>query len=378
MKKIGLITLFGNFNYGNKLQNFALQEVFRKKYKCIDTIIVNNNSDGNSSDLFNMNYSKKQRTRQTNYSISGLKRRLYRGVNKKSIEFSVKKRTEIFEDFSNTYLNEKKFEDFTDIPEHEYEHFIIGSDQVWNPDNLDLSDIFFPAFADTQKKSSYAASFGVSKIPPNLEEYYQKELGDFRNVSVREEAGSVIIGELLGRKPPVHVDPTMLLSSSEWINKLDLVKNTEKEDILLVYLLGGGNDNDKKIINQFKKKYNLKVVNIGSIYSLKEFVTGPKDFIEIIRKSKLFCTDSFHGIVFSIIFKTPFVAFSRSNLEVSMSSRIDNLLNKFNFDDRKKESCLENVNLLEMDFSSTDSIIEIEKTISLEYIESICETKEMQ
>ena len=41
MKKIAIITIFDENNYGNRLQNYALQNVL-EKYTCkVDTIIIN-------------------------------------------------------------------------------------------------------------------------------------------------------------------------------------------------------------------------------------------------------------------------------------------------------------------------------------------------
>jgi exopolysaccharide biosynthesis predicted pyruvyltransferase EpsI len=66
------------------------------------------------------------------------------------------------------------------------------------------------------------------------------------------------------------------------------------------------------------------------------YACGPSEFLYLIKNAFLVCTDSFHGVVFSIIYDTPFIVFSREDKkEKDMSSRIDTLLDKFNLQYRK-------------------------------------------
>ena len=100
-----------------------------------------------------------------------------------------------------------------------YATVVVGSDQVWNPLlNTDFGRNQYLAtdLPDGQDRVAYAASFGVSEIPESLRGEYAAALGRFRRITVREETGAAICESLLGRRPTVVLDPTMLLSADEW------------------------------------------------------------------------------------------------------------------------------------------------------------------
>lgn len=38
-KKLGIVTLYGNYNFGNRLQNYAVQQIFRSRGYDVETIV---------------------------------------------------------------------------------------------------------------------------------------------------------------------------------------------------------------------------------------------------------------------------------------------------------------------------------------------------
>lgn len=46
LRKIGIVTLNGNVNYGNRLQNFALQETIKHYGYNVETIMIQNKKVG--------------------------------------------------------------------------------------------------------------------------------------------------------------------------------------------------------------------------------------------------------------------------------------------------------------------------------------------
>jgi len=48
----------------------------------------------------------------------------------------------------------------------EFDFFVTGSDQVWNPFYFEKLDIFFLTFAKKKRRISYAPSMSVDKLPP--------------------------------------------------------------------------------------------------------------------------------------------------------------------------------------------------------------------
>src|SRR5699024_6730560 len=121
---------------------------------------------------------------------------------------------------------------------------------------------------------------------------------------------------------------------NDWraISKVSSVK--PETPYLLTYFLGEISNNTKKRINKIAKKKKLKIINLASLQDVKYYTADPSEFIDFIDSAELFCTDSFHGAVFSILLKTPFIVFERKGSLPSMNSRIETLLSKFNLDFR--------------------------------------------
>ena len=51
-KKVGIVTLYGNLNFGNKLQNFAVQELFHEKGFLVETIICKKKIMENTRNIY--------------------------------------------------------------------------------------------------------------------------------------------------------------------------------------------------------------------------------------------------------------------------------------------------------------------------------------
>ena len=367
MKKIGIITLNGYFNYGNRLQNYALQEVLKELGFEVETIIK----------------TKKQKDSSNKRTVGKLKQKnlkeLYKVAYRKALNSLYKsklneQRTQIFKDFSYTYIRETDFcISDNNIPEdlfQRYDYFVTGSDQVWNPTYKHNSSIEFLTFVPPEKRIAYAPSFGVSEIPEKDRENYTAWLSELAHISVREEAGAKIIKELTGREAPVLVDPTMLLTKEKWLSIAKAPDSKPKNDYLLTYFLGEIPRDRRKRLNDIAKKNDLKIVNLAQIKDRKAYLSGPSEFIDYINNSSLFCTDSFHGAVFSVLLDTPFIVFNREDDSPSMNSRIDTLLKKFKLESRSANFELSNTQIFDVDYSHTIPILEKERAKSLNYLKN--------
>ena len=226
-----------------------------------------------------------------------------------------------------------------------YGVIMVGSDQVWTPMSL-YSKFYNLLFVKTSIPTfSYASSFGVSKIP-----FYQlKEtkgyLEKLNLIGVREVQGKNIVESLTKKSAQVVLDPTMLLSQSEWSNLIPLNAKGFNQPYIFCYILGNSKET-RKAINTLKMKTGLKVVYLRHIdvYNADDehmgdfspYDVSPLDFVNLIRNATYVCTDSFHGTVFSIIFQKKFTVFYRhkQNSSQSTNSRIDNLVDMFNLRDR--------------------------------------------
>jgi len=209
MKKVGVITLNGYFNYGNRLQNYALQEVLKSLGFQVETILVDTTSHSENTSSIPMRKGRFFKNRKKKdmalsevlYKIITI---LWNQIHKKEIVKSRMQRIKRLKAFSNKYIRETKFSiSSQNIPEDlasRYDYFVTGSDQVWNPDYIRNSSIYFLTFAPGKKRIAYSPSFGISHIPPEYLEDYKLWLSEMASLSVREEAGADIIRNLTGRR----------------------------------------------------------------------------------------------------------------------------------------------------------------------------------
>src|SRR5690606_28828615 len=201
---------------------------------------------------------------------------------KKEISKSFFIRTEIFKKFTSDYIKETDYYISDDnIPEGlsaKYSYFITGSDQVWNPNYIGDSSIYFLAFAEKHKRIAFAPSFGVSEIEPEYVEKFKKWLSGMYRLSVREDDGSKIIKDLTGKDAPVLVDPTLLLTKEKWLSIAKEAANKPKGKYLLTYFLGEVSNDYKKQIENIVKKNGLEVINLGDIREKETYETGPSEF----------------------------------------------------------------------------------------------------
>lgn len=367
MKKIAIVTLNGYFNYGNRLQNYALQKSLESLGMKVETLVYFENAVQKSK--------PKSINRLINYIgkspielIYKISYRKWLVINKEKIMESQSKRSSVFKDFTRNYIKETDYvikdDEMLNNISQNYDYFVVGSDQVWNPHFINNLSFYFLSFIPKNKRIAYAPSFGVSTLEENIEEEYRKRLNEIEHISVREEEGASLIKKLINREVPVLIDPTMLLTQNQWMSVSKKANNRPNEGYLLTYFLGSINFHDKKKIYEIARKNNLAIIQLGSIKEFDTYQTGPSEFIDYIKECSIFFTDSFHGCVFSIIFEKPFVVFNRGN----MNSRIDTLLSKFNLETRKWESVKKQKTFFDIDYSHAGEILDEERKESFKFL----------
>ncbi|MFD1334541.1 polysaccharide pyruvyl transferase family protein [Oceanobacillus iheyensis] len=371
MKKVAILTLNGYFNYGNRLQNYALQEVIKDMGFEVETVVNNTNlRNQGKSKIEGRDIIKKLREK----SLIDLSRGLYIKFENYLYKDKVnQQRTRIFKDFSLSYIAETDYSISIDnIPSDlsdRYDIFVTGSDQVWNPNFRKGSSIDFLTFASPEKRISYAASFGISTIPQEYVEDYRLWLSEIAHLSVREDAGAKIIKGLTGRKAEVVLDPTMMLTKEQWLAISRVPSNKPIKRYLLTYFLGGIPKERVNLMKSIAKKNDLEIINLAQVEDRIPYLSGPSEFIDYIYSASVFCTDSFHGAVFSILLDTPFIVFNREGQSSSMNSRIDTLLKTFKLESRLADNIKDNNQIFNIDYSHTIPILESERKKSFNYLE---------
>lgn len=308
--KISILTI-QSINYGNRLQNYALQQTLMRFGHEVESLRRDPGLKGPAQSKYRFLRSYIGRIRHLRDSAS-----CFRRFDRK-IHFS---KLIVHPRFVSPGI------------ESEYDGFVVGSDQVWNPDFDFNSELDYLPFVERHNKISYAASFGVSNIVSNRERIGELLKG-FSALSVREDAGSRIVRSLAGVEAEVVLDPTLLLDAEEWSDVEERPRFIhETSPFLLKYVLG--EDIHVKDIEQFALKEKLQIVDLCD----KTLPVGPAEFIWLISHAKLVCTDSFHASIFSLLFHRPFVIFERRSADADMSSRFDSLCRIFGMEHHRFSS----------------------------------------
>lgn len=195
---------------------------------------------------------------------------------------------------------------------------IVGSDQVWREEYSPYLTDFFAGFLpedDKMLKITYGASFGTSENPisEQMLETCKRLSSRFDAISVREKSAVGLIEQYFGKHAELVLDPTLLLDADDYVierpNNSSSV--TAGQDTLVSYVLD--TDGQKtRIANDVACELGLKESFMG--LSPKKSDGSPDKMIPVqswldnFRNASFVVTDSFHGCVFSIINRKPFIA----------------------------------------------------------------------
>lgn len=182
---------------------------------------------------------------------------------------------------------------------------IVGSDQVWRYDYaINFGYNYFLDFVPKDVvKLSYAASLGLNvwKYNTTQTEQIKRLLSTFRDVSVRENDAVLLCTENLKISPKWLMDPTLLLTEEDY-NTIIRPQRIERKYVF-VYWLGDKSLVSKDIDYYRQKGYKIIDINLRDnkeLYSIEHWLS-------YIKYADYIITDSFHGCVFSIIFKKQFI-----------------------------------------------------------------------
>ena len=328
-KKVGVITVHKNVNYGANLQAFASCRYLNKLgYDCrlIDYTLPEHEK---SVHLF-----------------SWLKQS-WRAEHSKSFQRKIKlavalamsagwkhKRLKSFAKFRKKHIKTSRCcKKQADIAKLDLDTVVFGSDQIWNPTITNgISPIYFGAIDGIQKKISYAASVGKDRFELPDEEKVKKLVLELDYCSVREENTAEYISSFTGKKVETVCDPVFLLESDDY--RAVATKRLYKKDYVLLYSVVH-NDEMTAIAKDYADKHDLPLIEIcfakDKRAKHKQITTyGPSEFLSAFIYAKTVFTNSFHGTAFSLIFEKDFYIVDNK----AGGSRITNLLGKVGLPNR--------------------------------------------
>ena len=196
----------------------------------------------------------------------------------------------------------------------DFDTFIVGSDQVWNPEYVPMT--FFLDFTeDGKKRISYAASIRQEKYEKKEGREIRRLVERFDAVSVLERAAVKVLRDIgVGKEITVDLDPTLLLTAEDWDEAA--VKPETDQDYVFSYLVKDPRALDG--IRAFAQERGCRVISVNNpgyvtrdddVFLRIRTGVGPAEFLGLMKHAKYVFVDSFHGLVFSLIYRKPFLVF---------------------------------------------------------------------
>lgn len=356
--RVGVITYHRSNNYGAQLQAYAMIRTLEKLGHQAEVLDCNDIGDGK---IFHWNF----------HSIRGLLGALRNNILSLTTEF---KRKKLFQAFVESYIpKSKKCSDNKSLEEivRHFDYVITGSDQVWHPQICEGKKFFFLDLPiPSSRKIAYAPSFGIEDYTASEASQYIPLINDIAHLSVREATGNKILEKYLGQKVKEVIDPTMLLKRADW----EALANDQKHAKYLFYFtILDEPDGADNFVRELAAKKGLDIVRIGTVRDILKpgfinaRVSGPRDFLSLVRHAEMVVTSSFHGLVFSILFHRDFVCILNNN---ERNSRLIDLANKLGLNERLISNVLEfnNESMQPINYEKVDKQLDKMRDDSLNFI----------
>jgi hypothetical protein len=339
--KIGIMTFWwSDDNYGQLLQCYALQKYLRDA--------------GHEAYLIRYdprnNYIKVPLWEKFIKGLNPAKLSRYIWSRYKKIFLIKQNQRRKFNEFRDKYIIQsgKTYYSYdelvSDTPDADV--YIAGSDQIWNPDcilfdiTINLVKAYFLYFgSDETKRIAYAASFGKETISDEFVKEISPLLKHFNYVSVREKLGLDICRQCGISRADWVPDPTMLLETDKYrtlYTPREPMPQTKKP-YCFIYMLSNKCKVSIKAIYDWAKQKNLEVIYVTGNGRYdghhKVYATIPQ-WLYYIDKAEYVITNSFHGTIFSLIFRKQFGIIPLSDDCAGMNGRFYSLFEMFCIEER--------------------------------------------
>lgn len=215
-----------------------------------------------------------------------------------------------------------------------FDAFIVGSDQVWRPVFSPCLTDFYLGFLrdDRPLRIAYAASFGVDGWEPSEEQtVVLRELARrFDRISVREASGVALCKDHLGVVAELMPDPTLLLTREDYLDLCqDGAYDLPGQPYVATYFIDP-DSRKEQLVSDFAERHQLPVVPLGR-FNWESGSDPMEKWLAGLAGAAYIVTDSFHGTVFSLVFRKDFISFVN---RWRGSSRFHTLLEAFDLQDR--------------------------------------------
>ena len=345
-KSVGCITYHRSINYGSVLQAYSLNQYLR--------------SEGFDATLIDYSNAGQQKVYQRFEPVSSILS-VARNLHTLATFRQLQEKDRRFTSFLNKIkMTDRQFHMLQELGpiSNDYDYYICGSDQIWNPQCSDFDCSYLLDFvANKEKCISYAPSIAVRSLPPEWNGIFREALKDFRALSVRERQGCEIISNLVKRPVTWVCDPVFLLPTSFWKKEAKQGKDKMDGKYIFCYFIGdvsGMRDFSimlSKDLHAQRVFVNKNLRDLGKP-GIKMYEAGPYEFLNLVLGSKCVCANSFHAVAFSLIFRKNFWVFDDSHNPRAASSRIRDILSLIGLENR---------------ILSVDSVARVDPAESIDY-----------
>lgn len=346
MKKVGIVTLHFYENFGSVLQAYALKHF-------IDSL------DGFKAEIIPFCPELPE----------------YQYFKEESLLLRFEEKRASFENFRKKWM-ELPLDQITreNLAKLDYDYYITGSDQIWNPEITCLHPVYFLDFVMDKPKIAYASSMALNSNHKAVnEEVFKKWIPTLDAISLREKTHLNFIQKFTEKKVQVVVDPTMLLEGADY---LPLCVSPQLDTpYLFSYFL----THDATLVdygNSIAKMLGVKLVHYYADYPGHLFAnddkcfafSGPQEFLGYIRGAECIFTNSFHGTVFSILFEKPYYTYTGRR---KMLSRVLDLTEILHMQDRRFSGIrdLSTVNI-HIDYTEVNNRLEQNRRASQNFLKA--------
>lgn len=225
-------------------------------------------------------------------------------------------------------------ENFDEVTEEKLDGFVCGSDTIFCPDEFGFDDGYYANYSIMKGNAvSYAASFGDPHFTEETYQLLNKRIQNFRALGIREN--QMVPYLKLHTDVPVQrvLDPTLLLTAEEYEPITEKMQEQDKYLLLYArryspkmeaYAERLAKENGWRIID-----ISLRAINAERGHKMA-YEAGVEEFLGLVKNAEYVVTNSFHGMIFSVQFRRPFVIFSREQCD----NKIAELLQLFGLTDR--------------------------------------------
>ena len=344
--KIGIVTITNDgYNFGNRLQNYALQTILERMGYDVETL--NRPIRGNQRLWW-------KRKKMVLHYFLPYRRKI---VHLKAGNFYFWNRRYI------KWSNRVATDDILPLLGKQYDYLIAGSDQIWNPKFIWGEDPYmFLQFAKPEQRIAYSPSIGLDEIPQENITQYEDWWRDWNALSCREYTGANIISRVINKKVPTLIDPTLLLSSEDWCRLTKGIKTPKK--YIFVYMLGEITGEYKEYIDKLAHENQCEVVDVMN--DIRYAGGNPSVFVALIQNAERVIADSYHAMVFAMLFHLPFTFIDRVGWGMNMNSRVQTLIDKFGISVKRLDALTE----LPIDWNVFEQRLEQERSKAMLYLKN--------